>query len=42
MEEIAKLLVLAVLAALLIAFIKQGPKGPKSWWRSKFLGEASE
>jgi hypothetical protein len=39
MEEIAKLLVLAVFAALFIAFVKLGPEGPKAWWKAKFLGE---
>ncbi len=39
MEEIAKLLVLAVFTALFIQLVKHGPAGPEMWWRSKFLGE---
>lgn len=39
MEEIAKLLVLAVAAALFMAFVQHGSEGPKAWWQSKFLGE---
>jgi len=39
MEEIAKLFVLLVVIALFIALVKEGPRGAKQWWRSKFLGE---
>lgn len=39
MEEAAKILVLAVIAAVALAYLKHGPAGPKAWWRSKFLGQ---
>lgn len=39
MEELAKLLVLGVFAALFMAYLKHGPAGPRMWWEAKYLGE---
>ena len=41
MEEMAKVLVLGVFAALAIAFIKYGPAGPRMWWEAKYFGKAA-
>lgn len=38
MEEIAKLLVLGVLIAVAIAYVRLGPTGAKGWWEAKFYG----
>ena len=41
MEEIAKLILILGFIALFIRLLREGPEGPKRWWRAKFLGEAS-
>lgn len=38
MNELAQLLVWLLVIALAIVAIKDGPRGLKDWWRSKFLG----
>lgn len=39
MEELAKLIVLGVVIALFVQYMRHGPAGPKRWWEAKFLGQ---
>lgn len=38
---VSKLLVGLLVAALLLAVMRDGPGGPAKWMRAKFLGETS-
>jgi hypothetical protein len=38
-ESFARLIVLALGAALVVALIREGPGGPTRWVRAKFLGD---
>jgi hypothetical protein len=38
-ESFARLVVLAIGAALVVALINEGPGGPTRWLKAKFLGE---
>jgi hypothetical protein len=38
-ESFARLVVLAIGAALVVALIREGPGGPTRWVRAKFLGD---
>lgn len=41
MEELARLVILLLAAALIIALVNDGPGGVKKWARAKFLGRVA-
>lgn len=41
MEEFARLILMALLAALAINLLAGGPAQVRQWWAAKFLGRAS-
>jgi hypothetical protein len=38
-ESLARLVLLVLAAALVVALIRDGPGGPTRWLKAKFLGE---